>query len=77
MIILGDCYEEILKVDDNSVSLIIIDPPYNISKSSNFKKHSLTTPDELHVCAQRAGAFSYGGARRAAWWSWGIRRSWP
>lgn len=47
MIILGDCYEEILKVDDDSVSLIIIDPPYNISKSSNFKKHSSTTPDEL------------------------------
>lgn len=47
MIILGDCYEEILKVEDNSVSLIIIDPPYNISKSSNFKKHSFNTPDEL------------------------------
>jgi site-specific DNA-methyltransferase (adenine-specific) len=47
MIILGDCYEEILKVGDSSVDLIIIDPPYNISKSSNFKKHSLTTPDEL------------------------------
>jgi site-specific DNA-methyltransferase (adenine-specific) len=47
MIILGDCYEEILKVDDNSVDLIIIDPPYNISKSSNFKKYSSTTSDEL------------------------------
>ncbi len=47
MIILGDCYEEILKVDSNSVDLIIIDPPYNISKSSNFKKYSSTTSDEL------------------------------
>lgn len=47
MIIFGDCYDEILKINENSVDLIIIDPPYLISKSSNFKKYSDTTSNEL------------------------------
>ncbi len=47
MVIFGDCYDEILKISENSIDLIIIDPPYNISKSSNFKKYSETTSNEL------------------------------
>lgn len=29
---LGDCYELIKKIPDNSIDLIIIDPPYEFSK---------------------------------------------
>lgn len=48
-IINGDCYEEILKLDDNSIDLIIIDPPYLISKNSFFKKTSEDTSAELKM----------------------------
>lgn len=39
-VILGDCYEILKNVPNNSVDLIITDPPYNISRSSNFSKNS-------------------------------------
>ena len=42
-IILGDCFEVLSKMDKNSVDLILTDPPYNISKSSNFTKNSNNT----------------------------------
>ena len=47
MVINGDCYEELFKIKDNSIDLIIIDPPYLISKDSNFKKISESTSDEM------------------------------
>lgn len=40
MIINGDCFDELPKIENESVNLIIIDPPYLISKTSNFKNHS-------------------------------------
>ena len=40
MILQGDCFELIREIDDKSVDLILIDPPYIISKDSNFKTHS-------------------------------------
>jgi DNA modification methylase len=40
MIINGDCVEEIKKIGDNTIDLIITDPPYFISRESNFKKIS-------------------------------------
>ena len=46
-IIKGDCYEELPKIKDNSINLILIDPPYIISKSSGFSKYSDNTPDDL------------------------------
>lgn len=49
MLIFGDCYEELKKIEDNSISLILIDPPYLISKKSNFTKISQNTPEELKV----------------------------
>ena len=49
MLIFGDCYEELEKLEDSSVSLILIDPPYLISKKSNFTKISDNTPEELKV----------------------------
>jgi DNA modification methylase len=39
-IILGDCYELLKQIKSSSVDLILTDPPYNISRSSNFKKNS-------------------------------------
>jgi len=39
-VIFGDCYEVLKKIDKNSIDLILTDPPYNISKKSNFKKNS-------------------------------------
>jgi site-specific DNA-methyltransferase (adenine-specific) len=37
MIIFGDCMSELSKIESNSVNLILIDPPYIISRESNFK----------------------------------------
>ncbi len=39
-IILGDCFEVIKKIPNNSISLILTDPPYQISRESNFTKKS-------------------------------------
>ena len=47
MIINGDCFEELKKLDSGSVDLIIIDPPYNISRNSNFKSYSDGASKEL------------------------------
>ena len=35
-IIHGDCIKELRKIKDNSVDLIITDPPFNIGKKYNF-----------------------------------------
>ena len=40
LIINDDCFDYISKIDSKSVNLILIDPPYIISKNSNFKSHS-------------------------------------
>lgn len=45
MIINGDCYEEILKLKSGSIDLILIDPPYFISKVSRFTTMHEDTPD--------------------------------
>lgn len=47
MIINGDCYEELLKIESNSVDLVLIDPPYNISRNSGFKGISESTTKEM------------------------------
>jgi len=47
MLIFGDCYVELKNIKSNSINLIIIDPPYIISKKSNFKKFSNNTNDEM------------------------------
>lgn len=47
MIINGDCIEELKKITDNSVDLILTDPPYFVSRDSNFKKISNTTSSEM------------------------------
>ena len=39
-VILGDCYKVLAEIESNSVDLILTDPPYNISRKSNFQKNS-------------------------------------
>jgi len=39
-IILGDCFQELLKIPSKSVDLILTDPPYQISRKSNFTNNS-------------------------------------
>jgi len=39
-VIHGDCFETIKTIEKNSIDLILTDPPYNISRESNFKKNS-------------------------------------
>lgn len=46
-IINGDGYEELLKIESNSIDLILTDPPYLISRSSGFTNYSEDTNDEL------------------------------
>lgn len=38
--ILGDCLKEIKNIEKNSIDLILTDPPYQISRKSNFTKNS-------------------------------------
>jgi len=47
MIINGDCLEELPKIKSNSINLILIDPPYFISRSSNFKSYSNEASNEI------------------------------
>jgi site-specific DNA-methyltransferase (adenine-specific) len=40
ILILGDCYDELEKIESESIDLILTDPPYQISRESNFTKNS-------------------------------------
>lgn len=42
-----DCFSVFPRISKNSVDLIFTDPPYAISKESNFDKIAETTPDEM------------------------------
>lgn len=47
MILQGDCFELIKNVESKSVDLILVDPPYLISRDSNFNKYSDETSKEM------------------------------
>lgn len=47
MLLKGDSNELIKNIKSNSIDLILIDPPYTISKSSNFKNYSEKTSHKL------------------------------
>jgi DNA modification methylase len=47
MILHGDCFELIKNVESKSVDLILVDPPYLISRDSNFNKYSDDASKEL------------------------------
>ena len=40
-----DCLDGMSKIDDKSVSLILTDPPYEISRDSNYAKSAPTGKD--------------------------------
>jgi site-specific DNA-methyltransferase (adenine-specific) len=42
-VIHGDCYEILKTLQDKSIDLVLIDPPYQISRKSNFTKNSNNT----------------------------------
>lgn len=48
MLINGDCYDELIKIEKNSVDLILIDPPYNISRNSGFTRMGENTNHILY-----------------------------
>jgi site-specific DNA-methyltransferase (adenine-specific) len=47
MIINDDCFNYLKNINDNSIDLILVDPPYQISRESGFKNISDTTNDEM------------------------------
>lgn len=47
MLINGDCFHHLSNIESNTVDLILTDPPYLISRDSNFKKTSDNTPYNL------------------------------
>ena len=40
-----DCFEYMPKIESSSIDLILTDPPYSISKNSNFNKSSISASD--------------------------------
>ena len=48
-IILGDCFEVLKTIPKNSIDLILIDPPYLISRNSNFTNYSDKISPELKI----------------------------
>lgn len=56
-VICGDCIEELKSIDDNSVDLIVADPPYNVGKDYGnqsdklkFNEYIAFTKDWLREC---------------------------
>lgn len=47
MILNGDCFKLIKDIDSKSINLIVIDPPYLISRDSNFKRGGKNAKKEL------------------------------
>ena len=47
MIINDDCFNYLSKIESNSIDLILVDPPYLISKESGFKSYSDNANDEI------------------------------
>lgn len=47
MLINGDCLAHLSEIESKSIDLILIDPPYLVSRESNFKKISDSTPTEM------------------------------
>lgn len=47
MILNGDCFELIKNIKSKSIDLILIDPPYLISKKSNFKNYSKSSSKDM------------------------------
>lgn len=49
MLILDDCFNYLSKVEDNSIDLILTDPPYDISKKSGFSSGKLSKFNQISI----------------------------
>lgn len=61
-LIQGDCIQQLDKVDDKSVQLICIDPPYNIGKDTwdtivNYQEYMITIIKKLEMKLRDNGSF--------------------
>lgn len=63
----GDCFELLPQLENNSVDLILIDPPYLISKESNFKKTSEYTSSEMKTKYNISIDFGYWDKETFDW----------
>jgi DNA modification methylase len=54
----GDCLQELTKLEDNSVDLVLIDPPYGMSYVSNYRKekYSKIKNDTVLDCFMGSGS---------------------
>lgn len=49
MLILDDCFSYLQKIEDNSIDLILTDPPYDISKKSGFSSGKLSKFNQISI----------------------------
>lgn len=49
MLVFDDCFDYLGKIESNSISLVLIDPPYNISKKSGFSSGKLTKFNQISL----------------------------
>lgn len=67
MIIHGDCLEEMKKMDDNSISCIVTDPPYGLGFMNKDWDAGLPHHDiwkeALRICKPGAFLLAFGGTR--------------
>lgn len=47
MLINGDCFDHLVNINSDSIDLILVDPPYAISKKSSFTKHSQNASKDM------------------------------
>ena len=49
MLIFDDCFNYLSKIEDNSIDLILTDPPYDISKKSGFSSGKLSKFNQISI----------------------------
>ena len=49
MLIFDDCFNYLSKIEDNSIDLILTDPPYDISKKSGFSSGKLSKFTQISI----------------------------
>jgi DNA modification methylase len=49
VLILDDCFNYLSKIEDNSIDLILTDPPYDISKKSGFSSGKLSKFNQISI----------------------------
>jgi DNA modification methylase len=49
VLILDDCFNYLSKIEDNSIDLILTDPPYDISKKSGFSSGKLSKFTQISI----------------------------